>query len=394
MSATQRSATRCNCSVKVSSHGKNETLDECIYRDRQLRVGSVLGFIFMSCKMFENTKLLSCIVTGFSSIIFVSQLQLAKGEDCPVPTGKLGPRLAVVVTQHYCSFSNLTSPPTDECRTVALHRSRLLRGERHHLPFDIEATLWGGEICFGYETKDIINREDRTSRRCLNKCFNATAETTNTTRFIHSIWMNCAKVNESTSCSSAIHYSKITIQKATFPRRIAHHADCFPARDKTYSKKGNQESVRVKIQDCINVTWSYWKKSERCDDLEVMETKSTYHTKNLSITTENMNVKELVMKKADHVAIFQILPVRGRISTYFNGEDFCAGVWSNFLICTSACVSYRSGTPIMLKYYHVHDYQIIVKTLKFFVSHSAAASINASIKILLLLIAILLPKLL
>ena len=342
--------------------------------------------------MFENTKLLYCIVI-FSSIILVSQLQFARAEDCPVHTGKLGPRLSVIVTRHYCTFNNDTSPypPTTWCYNMT---NRLYRGQKLHLSFKMAATLWGGEICFGYETENIINGEDRTSRRCLNKCFNATAETTNTTRFIHTIWMNCAKVNESTSCSSAIHYSKITIQKATFPRRIAHHADCFPARDKTYSKKGNQESVRVKIQDCINVTWSYWKKSERCDDLEVMETESTYHTKNLSITTENMNVKELVMKKADHVAIFQILPVRGRISTYFNGEDFCAGVWSNFLICTRACVSYRSGTPIVLKYHHVHDYQIIVKTLKFFVSHSAAASINASIKILLLMIAILLPKLL
>lgn len=72
-------------------------------------------------------------------------------------------------------------------------------------------------------------------------------------------------------------------------------------------------------------------------------------------------------------------------------------VWSKTLTivddgCKSTCVSYKSGTPIMLNYYHANDYQETVKTLKFFVS--TATSTNASIKIWMPLMAIMFMRLL
>ena len=169
--------------------------------------------------------------------------------------------------------------------------------------------------------------------------------------------------------------------------------DCFPPAGKT----GDQKSVAVKIQDCISVTSSFWETSARCDELKIVEIKSSYHAGNMSMTHENMGAtKELIMKSADDTISFRLLPVRQRVSAYFNGEDFCVAVWSKTLTivddgCKSACVSYKSGTPIMLNYYHVNDYQETVKTLKFFVS--TAASINASIKIWMPLMAILFLRL-
>ena len=217
---------------------------------------------------------------------------------------------------------------------------------------------------------------------CVSKCFDANV--TNAPWLISDIDMKCSLVMGIKSCKGTIKYTKVTLNKGELPK----YYDTSYCKKPRELKSGDKEvPIKLKVEDCLKVTSSSGKVTQRCDQVYVQSVHRYDPKYPKSLKYRNAS-KYLIISEYHRAAEVRFLAAKNVAFTYFHGDNICvnllpveknitaSGIVRNYLIktCNLACADYEEGAwsePAVVTYYKElinigQSQTITMKTLKFF----------------------------